>query len=227
MKSGIGMKQVEPDHYCSPGYDSKGRFCSYWHQINEIFSLRPEKVLEIGIGNGFVSKYLRERGVNVTTLDIDERLNPDLVGTVLKIPLPDESFDVVSCCELLEHLPYKNLGKALSEIFRCSKSYAVLSVPDVGRVYRLCLQIPKIGTIQRLIPLPRIKRPVHNFTGQHYWEIGKAGYPLRRVMDGIRGTGFEIRKTYRVFERPYHRFFICAKEKYSHGHLGCKTYGGD
>ncbi len=33
--------------------------------------LNPGEVLEVEIGNGFVSRYLRDRGVNVITLDID------------------------------------------------------------------------------------------------------------------------------------------------------------
>ena len=46
--------QVEPNHYFNEFYDSKERWISYWHQINEIIKLNPKKVLEIGIGNGFV-----------------------------------------------------------------------------------------------------------------------------------------------------------------------------
>lgn len=205
------MKQVEPDHYFSIGYDSKGRFCSYWHQINEIFSLKPEKVLEIGVGNGFVSKYLKERGLNIVTLDIDRRLKPDVLGAILTLPFANASFDVVTCYEVLEHSPFADFNKALSEIFRVSNSFAVLSTPDVSRVYRFSVGVPFIGEIKRLIPLPRLRKSVHNFDGQHYWEIGKAGYPLQRVTDEIRGSGFEIKKTFRVFEKPYHRFFILRK----------------
>jgi hypothetical protein len=51
--------QVEPAHYLK-SYDTKGRFISYWHQIDEIFKLSPENVLEIGIGNRFVSDYLKK-----------------------------------------------------------------------------------------------------------------------------------------------------------------------
>ena len=91
------MKEVEPDHYLSVGYDSKGRFCSYWHQISEILSVRPEKILEIGMGNGFVSNYLKERGLNIVTLDINRRLKPDLLGTILSLPFVNESFNVVAC----------------------------------------------------------------------------------------------------------------------------------
>ena len=124
--------QVDPNHYFNESYDVKERFISYWHQIYEIFEFNPKKVLEIGIGNGFASKYLKERSVNVITLDIDRRLNPDIEGSVLNIPIADESFDVVVCYELLEHLPYESFYKALSEIFRVSNSYATLSLPDTS-----------------------------------------------------------------------------------------------
>lgn len=205
--------QVKPNHYFVNSYDSKGRFISYWYQINEIVKLNPKKVLEIGIGNGFVSKYLKERKVNVLTLDVDKRLNPDIVGSVLNIPFSDESFDIIACYEVLEHIEYKNINKALSEIFRVSKSYAILSLPDASRVYRVYLQIPKIGVFKRLISLPRLKNPIHKFDGEHYWEIGKVGYPLSKITKDIGRAGFNITKTYRIFENPYHRFFILKKKK--------------
>ncbi len=205
--------QVEPQHYYKVDYDTKGRFCSYWHQIQELVSLEPDTVLEIGVGNGLVCNYLKQRGFKVTTLDVDERLNPDKVGSVLTIPFPEGSFEVVACYEVLEHLPFEDFPKALKEIHRVSKLHAVLSLPDCTRAYRLNVQIPKIGDLKILVPFPRLKAPVHRFGGQHLWEIGKAGYPLRKVMDKMRRVGFEIKKTYRVFEMPYHRFFVLDKRR--------------
>jgi len=203
--------QVEPNHYFNKSYDSKERFISYWTQINEIIKLNPKEVLDIGIGNGFVSNYLKKRGINLTTLDIDKRLNPDIVGSVLKLPFANKSFNVVTCYEVLEHLPYKDFNKALSEISRVSRPYAILSIPDANRVYRLSIQIPKIGYIKKLIPLPRLKRLIHNSDGEHYWEIGKVGYPLNKITSDIQSAGFKIERIYRVFEIPYHRFFILKK----------------
>lgn len=205
--------QVEQNHYFNEFYDSKHRFISYWHQIHEIIRLKPKRILEIGVGNGFVSKYLKERRVNVLTLDIDKELNPDIVGDVLDIPFSGNSFEVVACYELLEHLEYENFYKALSEIFRVSKSYAILSLPDTNRVYRFNVQIPKIGEIKKFIPLPQLRQLLHKFDGQHYWEIGKRGYPLNRITNDIKNVGFKIVKTYRIFENPYHRFFILKKEE--------------
>jgi len=209
--------QVEPERYYNIRYDKKSRFCSYWHQIHEILLLGPKEVLEIGVGNGFVSEYLKKRGIKVTTLDIDKRLDPDVVGSVLELPFADESFSVSACYELLEHIPYEDFNKALSEIFRVCKSYAILSLPDANRVCRFYLEIPKIVHIKKLIPLLRFRKPIHNFDGQHYWEIGKSGYRLGRIVNIIELAGFKIEKTYRVFERPYHRFFLLKKPKH-HGH---------
>lgn len=203
--------QVEPKHYSDIKYDSKKRFCSYWHQINEIFSLNPEKVLEIGIGNSFVSKYLKERGINILTLDIDNRLNPDVAGSVLDIPFLSKSFDVVACYELLEHLPFNDLHKALSEIWRVTKRYAILSLPDSNSAFPESLTIPRVGKIRVLITLPKLRKREHRFDGQHYWEIGKSGYPLSRISKEIEKTGFRIKNTYRIFEHPHHRMFILQK----------------
>lgn len=203
--------QVDPDHYFNKCYDSKERFMSYWHQINEIIRLNPNRTLEIGIGNGFISKYLNERGINIITLDIDRKLNPDVIGSVLQIPFGNDSFDAVACYEVLEHLPYSNFSAALAEIFRVSKSHVILSLPDINRAYRFDMQIPKTCEIRKLIPLPRLRRPIHNFDGEHYWEIGKSGYPLSRIIDDIQKAGFELEETYRVFEIPYHRFFKCKR----------------
>ncbi|MBI3962465.1 MAG: hypothetical protein HY335_06920 [Deinococcus sp.] len=78
--------------------------------------------------------------------------------------------------------------------------------------YRIDIQIPRRGDFKRLITLPRLRAPVHEHDGQHYWEISKAGYALRRVLGDMRAAGFQVVKTYRVFENPYHRFFVLRKQ---------------
>ena len=54
---------------------------------------------------------------------------------------------------------------------------------------------------------------MNNFENKHYQEIGKVSYPLSKITKDIRRAGFKILKTYRIFENPYHRFFILKKEK--------------
>ena len=205
------VPNAKSNHYFEISYDSKERFVSYWHQINELVKLRARSYLEIGIGNSLVANYLRQRGFNVTTMDIDPYLTPDLLGSVAKIPFTNESFDVVACFELLEHLPYEQLIPMLQEIRRVSKKFVVLSLPDANRVLRFYVHLPKIGELKKFIPLPRLKPLKHEFNGKHYWEIGKEEFPLHRIISDVERAGFYIKKTYRVFGIPYHRFFILTK----------------
>jgi ubiquinone/menaquinone biosynthesis C-methylase UbiE len=200
--------QVNPTHYNGLHYDNKVRWISYWYQINEIIKLEPRNVLEIGIGNGIVSKYLANHGVDITTMDIDERLKPDEVGSILDIPFSCNRFDVIGCFEVLEHVPYPKFDKALKELKRVTNEFVILSVPDITRVYRFNLELPTNYEIKKLITLPRLKRPNHEFDGEHYWEIGKKGYSLNTVIEDMKRVGFEVLNTFRLFEKTNHRFFI-------------------
>ena len=203
--------QAKPGHYFCPSYDTKGRFNSYWHQIDEAVSLTPRHMLEVGIGNGFVSNYLKERKINVKTLDIDYRLSPDIIGSVLKMPFPDEAFDVVSCCEVLEHLPYNEFTNALGELARVSQKFVILSLPDVTTAYRINIELPRMKPIKRLVAHPFHRAIRHDFDSDHYWEIGKISYALKNVIKDLRSVGFEIMKTYRVFEFRFNRIFLLRK----------------
>lgn len=199
------------DHYFSERYDTKERFVSYWHQINEIIKLKPNKVLEVGIGNGFVSEYLKKKGLNVVTLDIDHELGPNIAGSILSMPFVSNSFDVAICCQVLEHLPYGEFARALRELHRISQKYIVLSLPDHTPVYRLNLELPRIKPIKKLIPHPFPRPTHHEYDGEHYWIIGKSKYPLKRIESDIIRAGFKIIKSYRVFEFYGHRFLIIEK----------------
>jgi ubiquinone/menaquinone biosynthesis C-methylase UbiE len=203
--------QVPAAHYFRAQYDQRSRFLSYWHQIDAIWSLQPQNVLEIGVGNSLVAGYLKRRGINIVTLDIDASLCPDSVGSVLQIPFPDGAFAAVACFEVLEHLPYQVFPVALGELYRVSSEYVIISVPDHTRAYRFNIQIPKLGEIRKLIVIPKLNPPRHTFNGQHYWEIGKAEYPLRRIMRDMEEMGFDILGSYRIFESPKYHFFILRK----------------
>ena len=204
--------EVELSHY-GRKYDSKRRFLSYWHQIDEAFALNPASMLEIGIGNGFVAKYLRDHGLLVTTLDIDERLGPDVVGSVTKLPFEDRHFELVMACEILEHIPYEKAKEGLREIRRVSSRWAIISLPDATRTARIEFPIPKFWKVRKLFIIPKLFPAEHKITEHgHYWEIGKKGFLLDKVSADIEEAGFIIKKTYRVFENPYHRFFVLEKK---------------
>ena len=194
--------------YLETSYDTKRRFCGYWHQIDELISIKPKSILEVGVGSSFVAIYLKNKGYSTVTVDILKALNPDVVSSVINLPFADKSFSVVSCCEVLEHIPYAQFSKALDEIHRVSQKHVVLSLPDDTAIYKFDIQLSKIMMIKKMFLDPFYKSSKLNFDGHHYWEIGKTNFPIEKIAEEIKKANFEIIKTYRVFERPFQRFFI-------------------
>lgn len=204
--------QVGADHYDFK-YDTKERFISYWHQINEIIREKPSKCLEIGVGNGFVSDYLTRFGLDVITLDINMDLEQDIIGDVKYLPFNNNSFDLVSCCEVLEHLPYEYFETTLKELYRVSRKTVLISLPDASKSFQFGFTLPKKGFIGIMFDLPRLSRRSHRFDGQHYWEIGKRGYNKEEIVNAMKSSGFNIIRQFRIFENPYHHFFILEKNR--------------
>ncbi len=203
--------QVHPDHY-RRSYDSKGRFCSYWAQIEETLSANTPPVLEIGVGNATVSSYLKRVGIPLTTLDLDCALSPDVQGNVLHLPFRDGAFGTVMACEVLEHLPFEYFPAALREMARVSSSHLIISLPNTSRTIGIRIQFPVFGAVQRLLELPWLL-PAKSVTvaDQHFWELGLPDYGVDRVKAMMVTAGLDLRREFRVTENPFHHFFVLRK----------------
>jgi len=195
--------------YSFSKYNYSERWASYWHQINEVDHLKPEQILEIGPGNNFVNDYLRRIGYRVKTLDINNNNQPDVVGSVLELPFADNSFDLILCAEVLEHLPFSEFEKALGELRRVSKKYVILSLPRWGWLFYVKLKLPFLNYLKLYFKLSGVKK--HKPGGEHFWEIGKIGYPLRKIKYLIKEKKFKLIKNYLDPDSPYHHFFILEK----------------
>jgi ubiquinone/menaquinone biosynthesis C-methylase UbiE len=161
----------------------------------------------VGPGVGLFKAVSAAFGIAVETLDLDPDLKPDHIGSATSMPFSDASYDVVCAFQMLEHLPYEASIQAFSEMARVSRRYVVISLPDARTVWRYQLHLPKLGPHAFLVPRPQLRARVHEFDGEHYWEVNKLGYPLSRIIaDFSKHTS--LIKTYRVTENPYHRFFI-------------------
>ncbi|AUX47221.1 hypothetical protein SOCE26_087330 [Sorangium cellulosum] len=114
------------------------RFASTIHDL--FIEANPvERVLEIGVGEGFLSGYLSEKfpekqfhGVDLNPADVErvKRLFPRIearVGSAYDLGDPTPGFDLVICAEVLEHLDAPD--RALAEIQRLSPRRVILSVP--------------------------------------------------------------------------------------------------
>jgi len=195
-------------------YVSKYRYNSYWHQLDETLKSQPKTVLEIGVGSSVTSSYLKHLGIDVVTLDIEHELNPTICGSVSDLPFADNSIDTVVCCQVLEHLPFELFKKCLSELHRVCKNTLVLSLPDKTPGISIILRMPNFLFKDFSFYIPwAIREPIKEVK-EHHWEIGRRGYPAKRIKECIGQLPFNLETSYRVPEYPYHHFFI-AKTKNS------------
>lgn len=112
----------------------------YYSLISLAKPLKAESILDAGCGEGFTMNKLRENGIGIKIEGIEyskeaiafgKKLFPDLIikqGSVYELPYKDNSFDLIICTEVLEHL--ENPSKALREMLRVAKKYLIISVPN-------------------------------------------------------------------------------------------------
>jgi hypothetical protein len=177
-------------------------FHNAFAQYRDVASLGSvSTILTIGPGQGLDTAIFRWRGYRVTTLDIDDRLAPDVIGSAHDLSMfKDKEFDVVIASHVLEHIPPAYLDRALAEIARVAR-HALIYLPVSGLIIRLKIMPGFRGwdwTFALRVPNP-FRRPDPNrplfCEGQHYWEIGRPGYSRRRVTSLLR-RHFVVRDAY-------------------------------
>ncbi|KKN10246.1 hypothetical protein LCGC14_1038600 [marine sediment metagenome] len=216
---------------------------SHLMQIYLTINLKVENVLEIGKGHGFVSSILSQY-CNLDTLDITKEYNPDLFIDITNLKqldntLPDEFYDLILICEVLEHIPYGNIDGILQILKKKTKKYLIISVPNQCAYFNLILfyhGMNKLGfnTLKKIIHIFstkignifsklyyrfRNKNKKFIFQGyytkdyaHHYWELGIDKYSVK-IFKNLLNKYFKIIKEGRLRENPWHHFFILKKEK--------------
>lgn len=204
------MKQIESSHYDFKKYMHMSRWSCYYIQIKKTLALEPKTVLEIGPGDGLYGWYMEKNSITYTSADHADDISSNVKVNLgfEKLPFPDNSFDVVSAFQVLEHIPYDKVPFALAELLRVSKKYVFLDIPQYGKHVQFLLKIPLVPRIAKHVVLPfPIK---HIWDGFHYWEIGKKGYAPSKFRALVQETATVVEE-FSIIENPKERFYIITK----------------
>lgn len=102
--------------------------------IREVFE--PSRVLDVGCGPGFLMTFLDELGVEVDGIDFSSSsltLAPPavrdriVIAPVTELPVPDASYDLVLCREVLEHLTVLQVRQTVAEMCRASSRFVYVT----------------------------------------------------------------------------------------------------
>lgn len=126
------------------------RFGYFKQILLERLDLRPEglRALDVGCGGGYLAEEFARLGCRVTGVDPSERsldaaraharavgLDIDYrSGSGESIPFADGTFDIVYCCDVLEHV--RDLDRVLAETARVLRPGGVYLFDTINRTFR-------------------------------------------------------------------------------------------
>jgi hypothetical protein len=209
--------QVDKNHYLNSYDSSPVKFVYYYTQISLSKNLKPANILEIGVGNKTYYNYMKEHNYNISSCDFDKALNPDFVADIRKLPFEDNSYELITACEVLEHISFVDVSKALDELHRVTKKYIILAIPYRSPTIEFTFRFPFVGMIFKKsfvnffwrIPFPTKDL---NFEKEHYWEIGTRSYPLKRILKLFKKKGFRINNIQSPVLDATNYFFVLEKK---------------
>ena len=121
-------------------------------RTNDLLRLVPKgltSVLDVGARDGHFTKLFAQTFSEVTALDLQKpAFNlpgvKTVAGDVTKLEFADNSFDLVFCAEVLEHVP--GVEEACRPLLRVSRQYVLIGVPfeqDLRNGQATCLNCGK------------------------------------------------------------------------------------
>lgn len=123
-------RQLDPRWPYYPIFQEKQRFVRrYLDQFP-----KTHRILDAGCGEGLLVEEYRQRGYDISGLDLNYESEHVQRGSLLDLPYADASWDVVLALDVLEHLPLLEQPVALHEIARVLRPGGsfCLAVPNLA-----------------------------------------------------------------------------------------------
>lgn len=165
--------------------------------------LKGKKVLDIPAGSGFTANILHEHGAEVLALDlfpeffeIDE-IECKKANLSEKLPIPNNSLDMIICQEGIEHLPDQLF--ALKEFNRVLKDDGLLLIttPNISHLRSKVSYLLSESDFYKRMPPNELDALWYSDEGREFYgHIFLINIQKLRVLSAV--AGFKITKLYKV-----------------------------
>lgn len=105
----------------------------YEHAVKQIGQWKKGRLLDIGCGRGEILDFAEGKGFEAKGTEIVEELIDNkrvLKGYTHELPFENNSFDYVTCFDVIEHILPENTAKTFGEIDRISTRAILLSIAN-------------------------------------------------------------------------------------------------
>lgn len=188
---------------------------------------KTDKMLDIGVGCGWLSRMAVEKGFNVEGVDIADKVIKENLwmnkvsgikikikkASVYKLPFRKESFDYAVISEVLEHLEHPE--KAMQEVSRVLKPKGTLFIFIPGYTYNLVYD--RIFLFLRKLPYfnydVRMNKNFRKYKLSHdeqFEDEHRLGYTTESLKKSAERSGYRVTKIENAeFLSPFFNTILC------------------
>ena len=183
--------------------ETREHWLSYWHQIKlmEGHVKQKDSLVEIGIGSGFTSNYLRSKKIDVLTIDIDKEKSPDIVSDVSSFK-PDKNYDHFCAFEVFEHMDFDEMESIIDNVKEKINKNIFISVP-IFKKTPISLEL-KIKSFWKSITIATPKTKI--IDPHHHWELNYKDYTEKRLLNVFEQRDFHLKNKMSYLRWRYYHF---------------------
>lgn len=190
----------------------------HFHVLRDLCARVRGDVLEVGTGDGVVRRCIQPFVRSYTVMDVNERLAPDILANVLDAqPALTARYDAVVCTEVLEHLPFDDLQRALEQLASFLEPGGELYLTLPHRKAHMLVVTPRQRLFKWRFPvgLTSLAEAYHRFVRRriwidphHCWEIGDGRVARSHVQQRLDAAGL---RTETLTELPYCDYWVLRR----------------
>ena len=131
-KLGDYHKNLDPNWSYTPTYLRKMKYVRSF--LNNL--PKQTKILDAGCGEGILVEEFRLKGYLIEGIDLNYESEYVSHGNILDLPYPENTFDVVLCLDVFEHLDFKDQPLSLNNFSRVLKQGGelLISIPNLAHL---------------------------------------------------------------------------------------------
>ena len=183
--------------------ESKEHWLSYWHQLKLMLESLEAKdsMIELGIGSGFTSNYLRSKNIDVLTVDIDKNKSPDIVSDAISFK-PNKNYDHFCAFEVFEHMKFEEMENVLKNIKSKIDKNIFISVP-IYKKTPINIEL-KFKSYWKSITVKTPKTSI--IDPHHQWELNYKDITEERLISVFEHHNFKLKNKSSFFRWRYFHF---------------------